>query len=49
MHCAVRPEDLARHRDKWNVVFEALSAASRAQPGTEAPNRGMEPTANDGG
>jgi hypothetical protein len=35
MHCAIRPVDLQQHRDKWEVVSDALAASrERARKST---------------
>jgi len=35
MHCAIWPVDLQQHRDKWEVVFDALAASGeRARKST---------------
>lgn len=49
MHCAIWPEELKEHRDKWQVVFDALSAVPTAAAASLDPsNHGIQPAASGG-
>lgn len=45
MHCAVWPHDLEPHKDRWEVVFQALAASALPRRAVKPPNKPLQPAA----